>query len=154
MSALAVIRGSASTPALPGAQPHGFDFSHLRAFSSIPTVSHDIVTMRGLVAVYDKRVFGGIEMGKLYVRESQRPAGGQSWQGWLEGEVRHSHHMHQPFSQLCTSREVVQAVAWPHEDSLAFRLASGFTDGPYQAWAYGSDIIGEVVGLYLPGGEA
>lgn len=143
-----------STPAPLDAR-EAFDFSDLRVFTTIPP-HHDVVTMRGLVVVYetDSLHRDGIEMGKLYVRENQRPRAGQGWERWLEREWAERRENHSPSSLLRTEREVVQAITWPRTGGPALRLASGFVDGPYHEWAFGRTLIGKVVGLYRPGAPA
>ena len=153
-------RLEALQPALPDANDSDspFDFSDLRIFTSIPPHHYDVVVMRGLVVVYDTECLGreGVQIGKLYVRESQRPPSCMPWEAWLDQEWKDRDRRGGPVSRLHTHREVVQAVNWPHEDDLALRLASGWTDGPYREWAFGMDLIGKVVGIYAPGrsGEA
>ena len=130
----------------------GFDFSHLRSFRGIPSNDDfDVVAMHGIVVVVDRLALriGGIRTGRLYVRENQRPAAGLEWERWLSSEWEYRDRC-QPFNRLRTRREVVQAIEHPR-GGKALRLASGFVDGPYHEWAYGADLIGEVVGVYLPG---
>ena len=153
-SALAVVEKGGSMPSPLGAQPNGFDFSDLRIFTSIPRYHHDVAAMHGLVVVYDTDCIGreGIQLGKLYVREHQQPFSNMSWEGWLQREWDERHRRAGPSARLRTSREVVQAIHWPYEGDLALRMATGGVDGPYYEWAYGSDLIGKVVGVYSPEG--
>lgn len=129
-----------------------FDFSDLRIFTSIPRYHHDVAVMRGSVVVYDTECIGreSVQIGKLYIRENQRPYSMMSWEGWLQREWQERHRRAGPSVRLRTCREVVQAINWPHEGDLALRMATGGVDGPYHDWAFGTDLIGKVVGLYLP----
>lgn len=140
-------------PIVPNVAP-GFDFSDMKVFNEIPQWA-DVVTMRGLVVVYDKCSFGGIKTGKLYVRESQRPSSGFPWEEWLKREWEERDGRCRPNSLLKTERQVVQAQIWPRKDGaggndMCWRMDSGWSDGPYYEWAFGLDVIGEVVGLYFP----
>lgn len=154
-SSLAVFEGRVSVPALIEAEAASFDFSDLRIFTEIPRQNHDVVAMHGLVIVFDRLALQheGVQTGKLYVREGQRPHSAQSWEAWLAAEQEHSERRAQPWNPLRTSREVVQAIEHP-AGGPAFRLASRFIDGPYKDYAYGIDLIGKVVGIYHPGGIA
>lgn len=131
---------------------HGFDFSNLRRFDQIPPHdTFDVVPMRGLVVVFDRKALDieGIQPGQLYVRESQRPCGAMAWRDWLETEARHGDFAG-PASLLRTRRGVVQAIPHPRHGGPSFRLDSGFVDGPYKEWCYGHNLVGKVVGVYAP----
>jgi len=134
-----------------------FEMDELLIFDSVPDHrDFGIVALKGLVAIYDTTSIyrEGIIEGSFYVRENQRPAGHRPWQDWLRDEISHPERNVGPHSPLTTSREVVRAVRWPRSDkdsdNWAFRLASGFTDGPYYDWWFGRDVIGKVVGIYRP----
>lgn len=129
-----------------------FDFSELRIFTSIPPYHYDVVPMRGLVVVYDKECLGreGIQPGKFYVRESQRPYAAMPWEAWLRREWEDRERRGGPAGRLHVNRYVVQVIRWPRSDHMGFKLESGFSDGPYHDWAFGLDIIGKVVGIYRP----
>lgn len=152
-TALQLIEPSGHEPAPLDDQPAGFDFSDLRIFTSIPKYHHDVVAMHGLVVVYDTGCIGreGIQIGKLYVREHQRPYAMRNWEEWLKHEWDERERRCGPAVRLRTNREVVQAIHWPREDGLSLRMASGGVDGPYHDWAFGTDLIGKVVGIYRPG---
>ena len=128
--------------------------SKLRVFESIPPLDHDVVVLGGIVAVFDTQLphIEGIVEGAYYVRESQHPVANMSWEQWLrlERDDPDSHRRAQPRSPLKVTREVVQAIRWPHADNWALRLASGGVDGPYHEWAFGTDLIGKVVGIFRP----
>lgn len=133
----------------------GFNFAELSIFTAIPNHRDvDVVGMNGMVIVFDKRLhlLSDLQEGALYVREFQRPPSNMAWRNWLNLELEHEGQegRHSPFSSLNIVREVVQAVTYM--GGPAMRLASGFIDGPYKEWSYGSDLIGKVVGIYRPGG--
>jgi hypothetical protein len=131
-----------------------FNLRDLHIFTSVPDHrDFDVVSLRGLVAVYDReiRYREEIQEGAFYVREGQYAPGGGLMEGWHRRELQDQRGRAQPFAQLKTRREVVQAIRWPDRDSWALRLVSGHVDGPYHEWAFGSDLIGKVVGIYLPG---
>lgn len=152
---LATVGGLASRPPnVPATEQQcPFDFSDLRIFTSIPPHHYDVVVMCGLVVVYDKECMGreGVQPGRLYVREGQRPYSSFRWEEWLKREWADRDRRAGPIGRLQTTREVVQAINWPQDGDLALRLATGGVDGPYHHWAFGLDLIGKVVGLYLPG---
>lgn len=152
--ALVRIDRSRSTPSPLGNQATGFDFSDLRIFTSIPRYHHDVAAMHGIVVVYDTDCISreGIKTGGLYIRESQRPPAAMPWEEWLKHEWNDREHRHSPYSRLTTRREVVQAVEHPHAGKMALRMATGGIDGPYHDWAFGLDLIGKVVGIYLSEG--
>lgn len=160
MSALPQVIGAASgRPATP-ALLDPFELPELTVFRSIPAHGYGIVPLRGMVAVYDTLAHSieGIVDGGFYVREAQRPASAMQWESWLRAEVQafqREPRSHRPHSPLAITREVVMAVRWPRSDKpehdRAWRLDSGFTDGPYYDWAFGCDVVGKVVGIYLPG---
>ena len=145
----------ADHPLAPPTEELTFAFSDLRVFTSIPAHHHDIIAFRGAVLVFctDFRCcHETVEEGALYVRESQRPAANMLWESWLrlECEEAFRYRNHCPRSPLKIVREVVQAVRWPRRDAWALRLASGFVDGPYKDWAFGTDLVGKIVGVYRP----
>lgn len=145
-------------PGLPPAnldEGPGFDFSDLRIFTSIPRHQHDVVAMHGLVVVYDTDCIGreGIQFGKLYVREHQRPYAMRNWEDWLKHEWAERDRRCGPAVRLRTNREVVQAIQH-RNGGPALRMATGGVDGPYYEWAFGSNLIGKVVGIYRPSGSA
>lgn len=152
--ALAKIEAGGALPAPIENETAGFDFSDLRIFTSIPRCHHDVAVMHGLVVVYDTDCIGreGIQIGKLYIRESQRPYAMFSWEEWLKLEWEERDRRCGPSSFLRTRREVVQAVHHRHGSGLALRMATGGVDGPYHDWAFGRDLIGKVVGVYQPAG--
>lgn len=138
-----------SSPAVTQPEKSGFDFSKMRAFREIPAGRDiDVVSMHGLVFVFDRMLVGveNWEVGALYVRESQRPPSALSWADWIRFETCHTSYR----SNLKTRREVVQYVQ--RNNGPALRMASGGVDGPYRADAFGLDLIGKVIGIYLPGG--
>ena len=92
----------------------------------------------------------GVIEGSYYVRESQRPHSMLAWEAWLKREWEERLNHVGPVGRLQIRREVVQAVRWPRSEHWALRLASGFTDGPYKDCWFGLDLIGKVVGIYLP----
>jgi len=142
----------AGTAVAQPAEP-GFDFSSFRVFTSIPDHrDYGIVALRGMVVVYDERPLHqeGVIAGAFYVRESQRPRGGMMWESWLRLECDDRQRRVGPAGPLAIRREVVQAINWPYEDDWAVRLPSGHVDGPYHDWAFGTDFIGKVAGIYLP----
>lgn len=135
----------------------GFDLHGLRIFTSIPDHrDFGIAALMGMVAVYDEKLLHteGIIEGGFYVRESQHPHSGLGWEGWLQHELRDSSPRSQPRSPLKTRREVVRAIRWPYKEQWSLRLSSGYVDGPYHDWAFGSDFVGRVVGIYHPAGMA
>lgn len=130
-----------------------FDPQEFQVFTSIPDYEYyGIVTLRGMVVVYDKDILHreGIIEGAFYVREGQRPNCG-SWEDWLRREWDDRDRRCGPNVPLRISREVVRAVRWPRSEHWALRLSSGFTDGPYRDWWFGRDLVGKVVGVYHPG---
>jgi hypothetical protein len=141
-------------PAAPEAA--SFDIACLQIFSEIPAFHHDVVALSGMVAVYDYECLGreGIEEGGFYVRESQHTPAAMSWDRWLTAELQDRTPRCQPRSPLKVRREVVRAFRCPQTGNWALQLASGFIDGPYHDWSFGTDLIGKVVGIYLPGKEA
>lgn len=145
-----------ATPApianLPAEAPADFGLLDLRIFDSIPRHNHDVVVLRGIVAVYATDVIGreGILENAYYVRESQHPYSGMSWDQWLRLEVEDRRPRSQPRGALRTRRQVVRAIRWPRTGDWALRLESGTVDGPYHDWAFGADLIGKVVGIYRP----
>ena len=148
----------ATRPTLPAIQANeeGFSLHDLRVFRSIPEHGHDVVALRGEVIVYDTDAHqhGEIEDGGFYVVERQRPRSNMPWANWLNLELRDAAGRGGPFSQLVTSREVIQAVRLKrgsNEERWFYRLAGGFCDGPLYDWAVGMDFIGKVVGIYRPG---
>lgn len=150
MSGLAIIDRTSKLAVRNGAD--GFDFSDLRVFSHIPEGGFDVVAMCGGVIVFDRQAhhWGPIEVGKLYVRESQHPPGASAYSDWLDREREDARSRGQPFALLKTRREVVQAITHPATGGPAYRLACGFIDGPYKEWCYSYDIVGKVVGVYRP----
>lgn len=111
----------------------------------------DVVPLAGMVAVYDTKSHD-LREGRYYVIERQRPASGMSWATY--DRFNHEHGPGEPRTQLDTSREVVRAVRRPQTgDAWWFVLESGFANGPIKAWAAGHDLVGEVVGIYRPGGS-
>lgn len=130
-----------------------FDFSGFQVFTTVPDHrDYGIVALRGMVIVYDERPLHqeGIIEGAFYVRESQRPRSGMSWELWLQHERNDQQRRVGPAGPLAIRREVVQAIHWPSDDEWAVRLPSGHVDGPYYDWAFGTDFIGKVAGIYLP----
>jgi hypothetical protein len=144
----AVVRADAAIT-----QPNDFDFSSFRIFTSVPDHrDYGIVALRGMVVIYDERPLHqeGIVAGAFYVKESQRPRSGMMWESWLLRENEDQRRRCGPAGPLAIQREVVQAVHWPHAGDWSVRLPSGFVDGPYCDWVFGTDFIGKVVGIYLP----
>lgn len=134
-------------------QSHEFDFSSFRIFTSVPDHrDYGIVALRGMVAIYDERPLHqeGIITGAFYVRESQRPHSGMMWESWLRLENEDQRRRCGPAGPLAIQREVVQAIHWPRDGDWAVRLPNGYVDGPYCDWAFGTDFIGKVAGVYLP----
>jgi hypothetical protein len=132
-------------------------YSDLRTFSAVPDCrDYGIVAMAGVVLIYDSRPLRleGVVENALYVRESQRPVACMAWSTWLSREWEQRGEQVGPAGPLTISREVVQAIRWPHADSWALRLSSGHVDGPYHEWAFGRDLIGRIVGIYHPGRAA
>lgn len=130
-----------------------FDFSSFRVFTSVPDHrDFGIVALRGMVVIYDESSLHreSVVAGAFYVRESQRPRSGMQWESWLERERDERRRRCGPSGPLEIRREVVQAIQRPGENGWAVRLASGHIDGPYYDWAFGTDFIGKVVGVYLP----
>jgi len=134
-------------------QSNEFDFSHFQIFTSVPDHrDYGIVALRGMVVIYDERPLHqeGIIAGAFYVRENQRPRSGMMWECWLRHENEDQRRRCGPAGPLAIQREVVQAIRWAYGDDWAIRLPSGFVDGPYSDWAFGTDFIGKVAGIYLP----
>jgi hypothetical protein len=161
MAAVPALRSepAANRPAslpLPTSAGDGFDFAGLRVFTEIPRHHYDVAVLEGMVVVYDHECIGreGVQEGGFYVREHQHPYAGMSWENWLDAELRDRTPRCQPRGRLKVQREVVQAFRCARTNNWALRLASGFVDGPYYDWAFGADLVGKVVGLYLPGKEA
>lgn len=130
-----------------------FDLSSLRVFTSVPDHrDFGIAALNGMVVVYDEGALRreGVHAGGFYVRESQRPRSGMAWTSWLEREQEDRQRRCGPSGPLEIRREVVMAVRRPGENGWAVRMASGHIDGPFYDWAFGTDFIGKVVGLYLP----
>ena len=135
----------------PSAAPT-FGFRSLRLFSAIPR-GFEVVPMHGIAIIFDPATrYRPIEQGRLYVRESQTPPANMSWERWLaeEDRYRRERATPRPRSMLRIRREVVQAIVMPIAGGFGFRLDNGQTDGPYEPEYYGSDIIGEVVGIHQP----
>lgn len=131
-----------------------FNLQDLRIFTSVPDHrDYGIATLRGLVLIYDEKPLHveGIIEGAYYVRESQRPHACRPYRDWLESELEGCRNKERIRVPLKISREVVQAIRWPYAEDWAVRLSSGHVDGPYYDWAWGTDFIGKVVGIYLPG---
>jgi hypothetical protein len=131
----------------------GFNFSGFRVFTTVPDHrDYGIAALRGMVVVYDERPLHqeGVIAGNFYVRESQRPRSGMAWDSWLQRERDDQRRRASPASPLAVQREVVQAIRWRDDRHWAVRMSSGFVDGPYADWAFGIDLIGKVVGIYLP----
>lgn len=142
---------SLALPSRAVAQPSSFDFSKIRAFREIPAGRDiDVVSMHGLVFVFDRApiCIEDWQVGALYVRESQSPPSALSWADWIRFETCHGSTSYR--SNLKTRREVVQYVQ--RHNGPALRMASGGVDGPYRIDAFGLDLIGKVIGIYLPGG--
>lgn len=138
-------------PRLPAVEDR-FDLTELQIFERIPERGHGVAVLRGLVVVYETNSihYEGIVEGAFYVRERQRPAAGMVWDSWLRREWEDRTPRIQPRAMLCIDREVVRAIRWPGPDDWAVRLASGHVDGPYFDWAFGTDFVGKVVGIYQP----
>ena len=144
---------TANALALNTAPDDGFDLKSLRRFTSVPEhPDFGIVALRGMVIIYDEAALHREDVieGAYYVRESQRPHSMLAWEKWLQREWEKRTRRAGPAGPLQTRREVVQAVRWPRGEHLALRLASGFTDGPYKDRWFGVDLIGKVIGIYLP----
>ena len=148
MGQLTKIEGAA----LASPQPEGFDFTHLRVFNTVPANGYDAALLRGMVVVYDRDIIGreGVQIGQLYVRESQHAPSAMNWARWLDMEREGAERRGRPYSPLTTRREVVQAIEHPGTGLCAFRLDSGFIDGPIHQWAMGFNLVGKVAGVYLP----
>jgi len=148
---LAVIGGPAFAPALPDP---AFTLADMAIFTAIPAHDHEVAALNGMVVVFNAVSIHreGILEDAFYVRESQQPAACMSWESWLklEASERDLSRMGCPRSPLRIRREVVQAIRWPYANNWSVRLASGHIDGPYHDWAFGRDLIGKVVGLFLP----
>lgn len=130
-----------------------FNLHGLRIFTSIPDhCDYGIAALTGMVVIYDEKPLHteGIIEGSFYVRESQHPYSGLGWEQWLQQELKDCTPRSQPGSRLKTRREVVRAIRWPYQDQWSLRLSSGHVDGPYLEWAFGSDFVGKVVGIYCP----
>lgn len=130
-----------------------FDFDGLAIFRHIPdNDDFGIAALHGFAVIYDQSPLcrEGIIAGSLYVRESQQPEACMSWDRWLEEELRDRAPRRQPPGRLKTRRQVVQAIRWRDGEHWAVRLASGAIDGPYCDWAFGTDLVGKVVGVYRP----
>jgi len=130
-----------------------FDFSGFRIFTAVPDDRDcGVVALRGMVLIYDELPLHreGVVAGALYVRESQHPRSGMTWETWLRHEREDRQSRSGPAGPLAIRREVVQAIRRPGKDGWAVRLASGHVDGPYYDWAFGTDFIGRVVGIYVP----
>jgi hypothetical protein len=125
-------------------------------FATIPAHGYGIVVLRGMVAVYDTEILHreDVQEGAFYVRESQRPPSCLPWVTWLREAVADEaeHRTVGPHSPLVIRREVVQAIRWPYPEDWALRLEGGsWVDGPYREGAFGRDLVGKVVGLFIPG---
>jgi hypothetical protein len=133
-------------------QPESLDFAHLRIFNSVPPHGYDVALLHGMVVVHDREIIDreGVRTGQFYVRETQHAPCALNWSRWLEMEMEARDRRASPNSPLKTRREVVQAIEHPANGEPAFRLASGTIDGPFHEWSYGWDLIGKVVGVYLP----
>lgn len=132
-----------------------FDFSSFRVFTSVPNHrDYGIAALRGMVVVYDESSLHreGVIAGAFYVRQSQRPRSGMTWESWLQREYDDRRPRCGPAGPLAIRHEVVQAIRWPGDDDWAVRLSSGHVDGPYYNWSFGTDFVGKVVGVYLPAG--
>lgn len=149
----------ALAPSLPAVPDDEFNLRGLRIFTSIPDHTDvGVVALHGLVAVYDRKpiYIEGIVEGAYYVREHQHTPARMPIDSWLRAELAdpHVHRRAQPWSPLTVTREVVQPFRRVGQDRWWVRLESGFVDGPYVDWFFGRDLIGRVVGLYLPSGAA
>lgn len=130
------------------------DFAGLRGFDRVPDHRDiEVVAMHGMAIVFDRGCLSreDWQVGSLYVRESQSPPSGLSWDGWIRLEYERAGRSAYS-SRLNVRREVVRYVR--HFDRPAYRMASGGFDGPFREDAFGFDLIGKVVGVYLPGGAA
>ena len=153
MTSAAVAIAAPLDCSLPTTETPGFEFPDMRIFDTIPIHDdYDVVAVRGAVAVLDRVIVRreGVLDGSFYVRESQRTPACMPWDDWHRRELEDQSHGVRLRSRLKIRREVVRAIRWPHGDCWALRLASGFVDGPYHDWAFGSDLIGKVVGIYRP----
>lgn len=132
-----------------------FTLPGLQIFDRVPEHC-GVAALQGAVVVYDPDILHREEVqeGAFYVRESQRPAALMQWETWLRLEVQEQFCSpgSQPRSPLRTAREVIQLVRRPvgEPDRWWHRLASGFLDGPYYDWAFALNLVGKVVGIYLP----
>lgn len=157
---LSVARSAAAivhTPQLPASPPwddEGFSSAGLRVYDCTPEHHHGIVSLRGNVVVYETDGIcreGFIEDGGLYVIERQYPPASKPYEAWLRIEMKTASRLAQPYSRLSTSREVVRLIRHPRmANHWAYRLPSGFCDGPFADWAVALPMIGKVVGIYQP----
>ncbi len=113
-------------------QTHSARANAERIFTSIPPHNHDVVPLRGLVAVYETNTLFREETqdGQFYVIERQRPS------GWG--------------SQMQTSREVVQARRCTKRPGEWWLHHADFRDGPIHDYAVAEKFVGKVVGIYRP----
>jgi hypothetical protein len=135
----------------------GFDFTGFQVFTSVPDHPEcGIVALNGMVVIYDTRprFQEGVIEGAFYVRETQRPQSRLMWETWLNLEWNDRTPRSGPRGPLSIRREVVQAIRWPYPDDWALRLSTGHVDGPFVDWAFDIDLIGKVVGIYLPAASA
>lgn len=115
----ALVRADTALAPSAGAE---FDFSNFRIFTSVPDHrDYGIVALRGMVVVYDERPLHqeGLIADAFYVRESQRPRGGMTWESWLRFEGDDRQRRVGPAGPLAIRREVVQAIRWPYDDHEA-----------------------------------
>lgn len=143
-------------PATPVAVPFrpgtsDFAIDDLQVFTSIPEHRHDVVSLLGLVMVYetDALDYEAIQEGAFYVVEDQHPVGGMNWE--THDRLNREHGPSAPRSRIRTSRRVIRAVRCHHDPSLWWQvLPSGHCDGPIPDWSMAHNFVGKVVGIYRP----
>lgn len=126
-----------------------FALDDLRVFHSIPDNSHDVVSLLGMVVVYETDTLArdGLIDGALYVIEDQRPVGGMNWETC--DRLNRERGPGQPRYRIKTRRRVIRAVKHPNDPCAWFHLQpGGYPDGPIYDWAVADNFVGRVVGIY------
>ena len=131
----------------PSTQNEVFAISGLRLFNSIPE-DHDVVPLKGRVMVFDPNALHREEIvdGGLYVVENQHPVGGMSWETYDR-----FNQTSEPRVRIKTSRRVVRTVRRENVPNQWWQvLPSGYHDGPFPDWSVTLNMVGKVVGIYIP----
>lgn len=139
--------------ALSVAEQSAFDAQQFRAYPEIPPHHHDVIAFRGTVLVYETDAIGrdgGVIEGAFYVLENQNPVSGMSWETHDRLNRQHAERG-EPRTPVKIKRRVVQAVRWQRRpDHWLLVTPEGFKDGPFPDWTVTFDLIGKVVGAYMP----